>query len=405
VTIDLQELTRIDRAVVYKKGRPAARLTRRADGVEFSYLPEYLGEGGPPVATTLPVTVEPEFRPAGAVPPFFAGLLPEGRRLSALRAAVKTSGDDELSLLLAVGGDTVGDVQILPEGADPVAVEPRVRVADWSEVSFADLFVEDVAGAVAVDRVGIPGVQDKVSAAMIAFPVAASGQRHILKLDPPEFPHLVENEAFMLAAARRSGLPTVDAEIVRDRDGALGLLVGRFDRLPDGTMLAVEDGCQVLGRYPAAKYALTTEAVCSALATATDAPIVAGRVLLRWVAVAYVTCNGDLHAKNLAVGERPDGSYRVTPAYDLPSSYPYGDLTLALSVNGKRREDVARSDLMALAAAVGVPGRAAAKVIDDVVARVDAWLPELADLPYDVGVLTKWRRAATYRARQLSGHR
>jgi hypothetical protein len=60
---------------------------------------------------------------------------------------------------------------------------------------------------------------------------------------------------------------------------------------------------------------------------------------------------------------------------------------------------------MALAAAVRVPGRAAAKVIDDVVARVDAWLPELADLPYDVGVLTKWRRAATYRARQLSGHR
>ncbi|MGH8838641.1 MAG: type II toxin-antitoxin system HipA family toxin [Jiangellaceae bacterium] len=403
MTIDLQELTGVDRAVVYKKGRPAARLTRSEDGVEFSYLPEYVGEGGAPVATTLPVTAEPEFRPAGAVPPFFAGLLPEGRRLSALRAAVKTSGDDELSLLLAVGGDTVGDVQILPEGADPVAVEPRVRVADWSEVSFADLFVEDVAGA--VDRVGIPGVQDKVSAAMIAFPVSASGQRHILKLDPPEFPHLVENEAFMLAAARRSGLPTVDAEIVRDRDGVLGLLVGRFDRLPDGTMLAVEDGCQVLGRYPAAKYALTTEAVCTALATATDAPIVAGRVLLRWVAVAYVTCNGDLHAKNLAVGERPDGSYRVTPAYDLPSSYPYGDLTLALSINGKRREDVARGDLMALAAAVRVPDRAAAKVIDDVVGRVDSWLPELSELPYDVGVLTKWRRAVTYRARQLSRHR
>jgi HipA-like protein len=152
----------------------------------FSHLPEFVGEGGARVTTTLPVTAEPEFRTAGAVPPFFAGLLPEGRRLSALRAAMKTSGDDELSLLLAVGGDTVGDIQILPEGAD--------------------LFVEDVAGA--VDRVGG-------------------------------------------GTAQRS--PTVDAEIVRDRDGALGL-VGRFDRLPDGTMLAVEDGCQVLGRYPAATY-------------------------------------------------------------------------------------------------------------------------------------------------------
>jgi serine/threonine-protein kinase HipA len=402
MTVDPQTLTGVERAWVFKKGRRAATLTRRADGVEFSYLPGYRDAGGPAVATTLPPSAEPIVRPAGAVPAFFAGLLPEGRRLTALRAAVKTSADDELSLLLAVGGDTVGDVQILPEGVEPSVVEPRVRVSQWTDVSFADLFVQEVSGATTVDRVGIPGVQDKVSAAMIAFPVAAAGERYILKLNPPEFAHLVENEAYMLAAARRSGLPTVDASVVTDRDGRAGLLVRRFDRLPDGGMLGVEDGCQVLDRYPAAKYALTSEAVCAALAAATDAPVVAGRDLLRWVAFAYVACNGDLHAKNLAVGERRDGTYRVTPAYDLPASYPYGDLTMALSVNGKRREDIARSDLLALAAALRVPERAAAKVVDDVVARVDAWLPGLAELPFDPGVLTKWRRAIGYRARQLS---
>ena len=402
MTVDPQTLTGVERAWVFKKGRRAATLARRADGVEFSYLPGYRDAGGPAVATTLPPSAEPIVRPAGAVPAFFAGLLPEGRRLTALRAAVKTSADDELSLLLAVGGDTVGDVQILPEGVEPSVVEPRVRVSQWTDVSFADLFVQEVSGATTVDRVGIPGVQDKVSAAMIAFPVAAAGEPYILKLNPPEFAHLVENEAFMLAAARRSGLPTVDASMVTDRDGRAGLLVRRFDRLPDGGMLGVEDGCQVLDRYPAAKYSLTSEAVCAVLAAATDAPVVAGRDLLRWVAFAYVTCNGDLHAKNMAVGERRDGTYRVTPAYDLPASYPYGDLTMALSVNGKRREDIARSDLLALAAALRVPERAAAKVVDDVVARVDAWLPGLAELPFDPGVLTKWRRAIGYRARQLS---
>jgi hypothetical protein len=46
VTIDLQELTGVDRAVLDKKVRPAARLPRSGDGVEFSYLPEYVGEGG-----------------------------------------------------------------------------------------------------------------------------------------------------------------------------------------------------------------------------------------------------------------------------------------------------------------------------------------------------------------------
>src|SRR5438552_2279477 len=53
----------------------------------------------PAVATTLPVTPEPLVRTGGAVPAYFAGLLPEGRRLGALRRAVKTSADDELSLL------------------------------------------------------------------------------------------------------------------------------------------------------------------------------------------------------------------------------------------------------------------------------------------------------------------
>jgi HipA-like protein len=218
----------------------------------FSHLPEYVGEGGARVTTTLPVTAEPEFRPAGAVPPFFAGLLPEGRRLSALRAAMKTSGDDELSLLLAVGGDTVGDIQILPEGAD--------------------LFVEDVAGA--VDRVGGGTAQR-----------SPDGRRR-------------------------------DRQGPRRRSRA-----GRALRSAPGRHHARRRGRLSGARTVPGRHVLTTEAVCTALATATDAPIVGGRVLLRWVAVAHVTCNGDLHAKTLAVGERPDGSYRgdagLRPAVEL----------------------------------------------------------------------------------------
>ncbi|CAN5416860.1 hypothetical protein BH23ACT9_BH23ACT9_20100 [soil metagenome] len=75
-------------------------LNRTDAGVHFSYVDGY---DGPAVAATLPLSSEPVLRPAGAVPPFFSGLLPEGRRLAALRRQVKTSADDELSLLVAVG--------------------------------------------------------------------------------------------------------------------------------------------------------------------------------------------------------------------------------------------------------------------------------------------------------------
>ncbi|MEA2024324.1 MAG: HipA N-terminal domain-containing protein, partial [Actinomycetota bacterium] len=87
-------------ADVYKAGVLAATLERFEDRVEFRYVEGY---GGEAVAFTLPVTTMPVVAPARQLPPFFVGLLPEGRRLTALRRTLKVSADDELSLLLGVG--------------------------------------------------------------------------------------------------------------------------------------------------------------------------------------------------------------------------------------------------------------------------------------------------------------
>lgn len=169
---------------MYKAGRKAAQLLRTATGTEFVYLPDYL-DNGVPVATTLPFLSAPRLTPAGAVPPFFAGLLPEGRRLSTQRRAIKTSADDELSLLLALGRDGVGDVQVVPEGEVPAPTDALVTVEkSFSEVRFADL----LADAGVIDPIGIPGVQDKVSARVVSVAVAKAGDQYILKLDLPSIP-------------------------------------------------------------------------------------------------------------------------------------------------------------------------------------------------------------------------
>ena len=78
----------------------------------------------------MPLSDIAQVRPGGGVPAYFSGLLPEGRRLGALRREIKTSADDELSLLLGVGGDVVGNVQVLPEGAKPGEIPPRIEVSD-----------------------------------------------------------------------------------------------------------------------------------------------------------------------------------------------------------------------------------------------------------------------------------
>lgn len=395
----LEELRRVDRADVYKKGVHAAVLRRTAHSVELVYDQAHLDRHGPALASTLPPRAEPFMTPAGALPPYLSGLLPEGRRLSALRRAVKTSADDELSLLLAVGADAVGDVQVVPAGAGPEEVSARVQAERWDDISFAEVFAAETGAE--PDRVALPGVQPKASARMISFPVRRGSGRFILKLDPPEFPHLCRNEWLMMQAAKDSGLRTAAADLVTDRDGREALAVHRFDRLPDGRLLAVEDACQAMGRYPADKYNVTAEDAVAALNGLADAPLVAARTMLRWVAFAYVTCNGDLHAKNLAVAEHADGTFRPAPAFDLPSSYPYGDVTMALPVGGKFREDIGRGDLMVLAAGWGLPDRASVKVLDEVAERVARWLPRLDESGFSERIVGKWRRAVAYRRARL----
>lgn len=400
----IESLKTVATATVYKSGRRAATLRRHADGIEFSYLDDYLDSGFHQVATTLPLTGKAVRTVAGAVPPFFAGLLPEGRRLSSLRRAVKTSADDELSLLLAVGRDAIGDVQVTPEGEEPQPAEPLVRVVEaWSEVRFSDIL--EAAGV--IDPVALPGVQDKASARMISVPVGRAGERFLLKVDPPEYPHVVENEAYFLAAAGRARVASASAQIVHDADGRSGLLVRRFDRVarPDGTTspLACEDACQVLGRWPADKYNLTTEQVVVALAECCDARTVALRTLFQQLCFAWLTGNGDVHAKNLSILATEEGEWRVSPAYDLPSTVPYGDNSLALSLDGRTR-GIARRHLLALAEAVGLPTRAATRVLDDLIDRVVGIEEEirLGALPFAQKATADLVAELRYRRRQAS---
>lgn len=354
-------------AHVHKDGRHAATLARSDDGVEFRYDEGYLADGGKAIATTLPASDEPVVTPGRSVPPYFAGLLPEGRRLSTLRRRLKVSADDELSLLLSVGDDPVGDVTV-GATAQPQVPDDPVAGRDWSEIDFREL----LADRVAIDPSALAGVQDKVSGRMITVPLVHGGRAHLLKLTPPEFPRLVENEAFFLDHARRLPIEVAAGEVVRDRNGLAGLLVDRFDRIEgdDGlARLPVEDVTQLLGLYPADKYHLTTEQLIAAAAAACASAPLTLRALLVQVAWAWLTGNGDLHAKNVSVvgRESSNGGRRrpemvIAPAYDLPSTIPYGDHEMALTVGGSNA--LSRRRLLECFVAAGLPLPAGERALD-----------------------------------------
>lgn len=394
---DLQELKSIQRADVYKRGVLAAYLFRNdKGGSRFEYDSNYLSTRTEPIAFTLPLSADAIDSGNGAVPAFFTGLLPEGHRLSLLRDATKTSLNDEFTLLLAIGSDVPGDVQIVPAGHSPQGLQFLAEADKPEQLDFDKL-------AHTLDLSGIPGVQSKVSATMVTTPRMLKGTPCILKLDPPDHEHLVVNEAAHLHGAVRLGLPVTQGRVIADAMGKSGLLVTRFDRVrsDDGwERLPLEDGTQVLGLPPSAKYGVESERVALALAERCQAPMVALRNLYLQFVFAWLTGNGDLHAKNLSVLGDGVGRFKVAPIYDIPCTLLYGDNTMALNVAGKRRKLKARH-WAEFSDSLGIPQRAAQAA--NLLALRAATAIDLESLPFTGSPLRGAQRELSIRRGEFGG--
>lgn len=404
--MDPAEFKRMEAADVFCGNQRAGRLRRREDHVEFSYLPDYLRTEGRAAAVTLPRREEPYRAPGGMVPAFFAGLLPEGVRLQAAIETVNTSPDDELSLLLAVGGDTVGAVTVVPEGG-----QPRDPVADSEagrppgESSFGEMFARSVRPPRPQLDKALPGVQEKLSDALISFPVKAGGGPAILKLSPDRFPRLVENEAFFLEMAGACGLRVPPNRIVKDRSGTSGLLVERFDRLrtEEGVeRLPQEDACQLTGRRPADKYRLSLREVTKAVTAVVSAPEVAILELTLLTAFSYLIGNGDCHGKNMSVRWAPgEPMAEVTPMYDLLSTAPYGlDDRLALHVDG-RDNRIRGKDLVRFAETWEIPSRLIRRKLENMLQRAEPWLERVGEIGFPDAATERLARTMRSRMGEL----
>jgi serine/threonine-protein kinase HipA len=404
--LDLSALRELERAAVWKRGMHAAWLRREPEGLCFEYLPEYRG---PWIATSLPTGAEP-LRGAGwALPAYFAGLLPEGRRLAALRETCGT--DDALTLLLSCGVDLPGDVQVLPEGKEPAEAEAELierASAAPADVIYRDLW-EHALGAELRDLVALPDEQDSVSGRMLTLRRRMPRPGWQLKLGSEERPGLVENEAFFLEAARRSGLRTPDFELLRDAEGRVALLLKRFDRelSAKGKLrpCALEDACQALGLAPTEKGRLSAERVIVGLARFSGAQVVAARALLQQLAFAYLIGNAEAGGKSFAIVQEWDELF-VSPCFAVRSAIPYRDpgaTRMSLSINGKLDDALQRSDWIECGERCGVPAKAIERVLDGLVSKLSTWIDDLERLPWDEGERMRLREEIEQRAARLKG--
>jgi serine/threonine-protein kinase HipA len=373
-------------ADVYKGDHLAGYLSRSNGGVSFSYAPEYIAGSNDAVASTLPVRAAPYLTGAGAVPAFFAGLLPEGARLLAVIAAVKTSPDDELSLLLAVGEDAVGDVRVVEHDVKPKSNRRALPNAP-EDISFDDLFARSIDPSTMELDHALPGVQSKLSDAMVSFPVTGTNGPAILKLNPPEYPLIVQNEAFCLGLARHAGLSVPGFEVIKDRDGASGLLVERFDRRIAGgyvQRLAQEDACQLLNKWPADKYRVSFNDIAKRLVQVVSSPEASIMNLIEQIAFSWIIGNGDMHAKNYSVQWLQTERLVVpTPVYDLVSTIPYPlDQHMALKLDG-RNANLRGRFLVEFASRFGVPEKMSIRRLGELFDRVANHIDDVSLIGFD----------------------
>ncbi|MDB4936619.1 MAG: Serine/threonine-protein kinase HipA [Labilithrix sp.] len=403
-----------DSAVVLRGSEVAGRITRTAKGSVFEYDRAFREAEHEPwehgIAYRLPYA-NPRVETLGTnVHPFFAGLLPEGIRLGALLRRTKTSADDLLTLLVASAADPVGDVAVVRDPAVRDDVTPAVDVAAIETVRFADILKESLAGTRGAEPI-VPGVQEKVSAAMISLPIrgkspsAKRGGAYILKLNPEKLPRLVENERFFMAMGDASGLEVARTQLVHDRDGASGLLVERFDRVPGaGTgvrKIHQEDACQWLDRYPADKYVLSYADIARGITELASAPIVEMAKFVRLIAFSYLATNGDLHAKNVSLRTTvEDGRVELTPAYDLLSTLPYGDRTMALQLDG-RDDNIKRAQVVAFGERHGVRPAATHAILDELCDVAATFIGKVDEIGLEPRKTADLRRVMTKRRADL----
>lgn len=327
------------------------------------------------------------------VMPYFSNLLPEGplRTYLAERAGVRP--DREFFLLWVLGRDLPGAITVRP--ADGEAWPDDANTGQQPQQQVKDNAL----------RFSLAGVQLKFSAAKdarggLTIPVAGSGGGYIVKLPSQTYRHVPENEFSMMTLAKRIGIdvPPIDLVDVAaisnlpqgiEALGSKAFVIERFDRLPDGGLIHIEDFAQVFDVYPDDKYKTANmRSIARVVAAESDDDDLAE--LVRRMTFNTLIGNGDMHLKNWSLVYPDRKNAALAPAYDFVSTIPYiPNDTAALNVSrSKSFADFSADELVHFSAKAALPEKLVLDTARETVVRFrDVWVAEKDHLPMERAVM------------------
>lgn len=237
-------------------------------------------------------------------------------------------------------------------------------------------------------KLSISGVQPKVTMDFqedrSALVLMEPGGRFILKSQQSgqgAYPNSPENEHLTMRLAGYVGLDVPPCGLFALLDGTWAYLIKRFDRVwepQNGTASKLRqlDLCQVADIDPIEKYNSSAEQCVDLVRSNVAHPGRDLRRLFQLFLFSYLVGNGDLHLKNISILEQADGSFALSPSYDLLCTRLYADQTLAIPLNAKTR-DLKRGDWLIFAVHCGISAADAARLIDEMSERIQQFQAQI----------------------------
>jgi serine/threonine-protein kinase HipA len=254
-------------------------------------------------------------------------------------------------------------------------------------------------------KMSISGMQRKalmrLSKDRSALLVASKRSRFILKPQLETYAHVPENEHVSMRIAELAGVRVPRLGLFHLADGSLAYVVKRYDRTARRKRHQI-DFCQLAGRPAHERLKGSAEECAGIVARSAAEPEAELRRLFRLLLVGYWIGNGDMHMKNLSLLRGEDGGYRLAPAYDLVSTWIYGDTSLALPVGGKTRDLRRRLWLDFAEQHARIPRAEAEAILDGVLALTKGALALLDRSPLPAALRKDYAVLLRKRSRALS---
>ena len=165
----------------------------------------------------------------------------------------------------------------------------------------------------AMQRISVSGVQEKFSGLIDhnSIRIAESNEQSTYIIKPA--PWDIARQVY--------GIVTAENGLCFTKDGQTVYITKRFDFLPDGTKVEMEDFAALVGRNEQTdgtyfKYSGCYEDIARCIRRTIPAWMVDMERFFELVVFNYIYANGDDHLKNFSI-IRQGEDYRLAPAYDL----------------------------------------------------------------------------------------